>query len=106
MACDCYCRVCVLGEWWYQVVKRNYRGRYEGEDWRMQADRQKTERSSNMFNTIFSTAANKFWVGVVGFALQALTAWTGIDFELLGLTPEAIIGFVTAIGVFAIPNKP
>lgn len=93
------------------MVQRNYRGRYENDDWRstgwrMRADRKQPERKSNMFNTIFSTAANKFWVGVAGFALQAVTSWTGIDFQLLGLTPEALIGFITAIGVFAIPNKP
>lgn len=87
------------------MTKRNYRGRYEGDDWRMRADRKQTERKSNMFDTIFSTAANKFWVAIVGFVLQAIATWTGVDFELIGLTPEAIIGFITAIAVFAVPNK-
>lgn len=87
------------------MTKRNYRGRYEGDDWRMHADRKQTERKSNMFDTLFSTAANKFWVAIVGFVLQAIATWTGIDFELIGLTPEAIIGFITAIAVFVVPNK-
>lgn len=50
------------------------------------------------------TAYNKFWVAIAGFILQAVTSFTGLDLGLLGLTPEAIIGFITSILVYVVPN--
>lgn len=81
-------------------MKRNYRGRFEGPDWSMQADRSQPKRKGNFV----MAAYNKFFVAIAGFILSAIASWTGIDFELLGLTPEALVTGITAILVWAVPN--
>lgn len=50
------------------------------------------------------THYNKFWVAIAGFAINAITMWTGIDVEAIGINSEAIVSFITAILVYAIPN--
>lgn len=52
------------------------------------------------------TKYNKAWVALAGFIVQAITSYTGFDLGEAGITPEAIIGLVTAILVYAIPNWP
>lgn len=49
-------------------------------------------------------AYNKFLVAIAGFILTAITNWTGLDFQALGLTPEMIVTGLTSILVWAVPN--
>jgi hypothetical protein len=81
------------------ATNRNYRGRYEG-------DGGNIAMVSERRRTMDFTKYNKFWVAIAGFALQAVSSFTGFDLAVFGLTPEAVIGFVTAILVYAVPNWP
>ena len=76
------------------MTKRNYKGRFEGKP-------TATKRKGNLMN--FSLY-NKFWVAIVGAALTTLSSFTGIDTIALGITPEAVVSFITAVLVYAVPN--
>lgn len=78
-------------------TSKNYRSRFDGGNIEMASERRQT---------MDLTKYNKFWVAIVGFGLQAITSFTGFDVALLGITPEVVIGLITAIGVYAIPNWP
>jgi uncharacterized membrane protein len=48
---------------------------------------------------------NKFWAALIGAVLIAIEQWTG--WHIAGLSEEIItivLAFLTAIGVFAVPN--
>lgn len=80
------------------TTNKNYRGRFEGNGGNIEMVAEGRRQTMNFGKY------NKFWVAAVGFGLTAITGFTGIDLQMFGITPEAVIGFVTAVLVYAVPN--